>query len=123
MASCSLHAQQPVADLLDSLDDERTGARIIYRALEELSDRLPRRWGRRLPRGGWVRTEGGNVGFNALSGEYEDLVSAGVTDPAVGSRSALQNAASIGSLIVTTDVPWPSPRRRRPPCQQAEWVE
>jgi chaperonin GroEL len=44
------------------------------------------------------------VGFNALSGEYEDLVSAGIIDPAMVTRSALQNAASIGSLIVTTDV-------------------
>jgi chaperonin GroEL len=51
-----------------------------------------------------VRTEGGNIGFNALTSEYEDLIAAGVTDPTMVSRSALQNAASIGSLIVTTDV-------------------
>ncbi len=44
------------------------------------------------------------MGFNALTGEYEDLVQAGVIDPAMVTRSALQNAASIGSLIVTTDV-------------------
>jgi chaperonin GroEL len=51
-----------------------------------------------------VRHESGNVGFNALVGQYEDLVSAGVIDPAMVTRSALQNAASIGSLIVTTEV-------------------
>jgi chaperonin GroEL len=101
-----LHAQQPVADLLDSLDgDERTGARIIHRALEEPIRQIARNAG---ADGSIVvdkvRTEGGNVGFNALLGEYEDLVSAGVTDPTMVSRSALQNAASIGSLIVTTDV-------------------
>ncbi|MDQ5819199.1 MAG: hypothetical protein M3334_12630, partial [Actinomycetota bacterium] len=45
-----------------------------------------------------------SIGFNALTGEYEDLVSAGVIDPAMVTRSALQNAASIGSLIVTTEV-------------------
>jgi chaperonin GroEL len=61
-----------------------------------------------------VRTEGGNVGFNALSGEYEDLVSAGVTDPTMVSRSALQNAASIGSLIVTTDVIVAEPEEEAP---------
>ena len=42
-----------------------------------------------------VRDQGGNVGFDALTGEYEDLISAGVADPAIISRSALQNAASI----------------------------
>jgi chaperonin GroEL len=101
-----LHAQQPVADLLDSLDgDERTGARIIHRALEEPIRQIATNAG---ADGSIVvdkvRTEGGNIGFNALAGKYEDLVSAGVTDPTMVSRSALQNAASIGSLIVTTDV-------------------
>jgi chaperonin GroEL len=111
-----LHAQQPVADLLDSLDaDERTGARIIYRALEEPIRQIAQNAG---ADGSIVvdkvRTEGGNVGFNALSGEYEDLVSAGVTDPTMVSRSALQNAASIGSLIVTTDVIVAEPEEEAP---------
>ena len=51
-----------------------------------------------------VRNQRGSVGFNALTGEYEDLVAVGIIDPAMVTRSALQNAASIGSLIVTTDV-------------------
>jgi chaperonin GroEL len=111
-----LHAQQPVADLLDSLDsDERTGARIIHRALEEPIRQIATNAG---ADGSIVvdkvRTEGGNVGFNALSGEYEDLVSAGVTDPTMVSRSALQNAASIGSLIVTTDVIVAEPEEEAP---------
>src|SRR5918995_1487640 len=111
-----LHAQQPVADLVDSLDgDERTGARIIHRALEEPIRQIARNAG---ADGSIVvdkvRTEGGNVGFNALSGEYEDLVSAGVTDPTMVSRSALQNAASIGSLIVTTDVIVAEPEEEAP---------
>jgi chaperonin GroEL len=101
-----LHAQQPVADLVDSLDgDERTGARIIHRALEEPIRQIARNAG---ADGSIVvdkvRSEGGNIGFNALVGEYQDLIAAGVTDPTMVSRSALQNAASIGSLIVTTDV-------------------
>jgi len=111
-----LHAQQPVADLLDSLDgDERTGTRIIYKALEEPIRQIATNAG---ADGSIVvdkvRTEGGNVGFNALSSEYEDLVSAGVTDPTMVSRSALQNAASIGSLIVTTDVIVAEPEEEAP---------
>ncbi|HEX5914239.1 MAG TPA: TCP-1/cpn60 chaperonin family protein, partial [Rubrobacter sp.] len=111
-----LHAQQPVADLRDTLDgDERTGARIIYRALEEPIRQIAQNAG---ADGSIVvdkvRTEGGNIGFNALSGVYEDLVSAGVTDPTMVSRSALQNAASIGSLIVTTDVIVAEPEEEAP---------
>jgi chaperonin GroEL len=111
-----LHAQQPVADLVDSLDgDERTGARIIHRALEEPIRQIARNAG---ADGSIVvdkvRSETGNVGFNALKGEYEDLVSAGVTDPTMVSRSALQNAASIGSLIVTTDVIVAEPEEEAP---------
>ncbi len=101
-----LHAQKPVEDILDSLEgDERTGARIIFRALEEPIRQIASNAG---SDGSIVvdkvRTQGGGTGFNALSGEYEDLVQAGVIDPAMVTRSALQNAASIGSLIVTTEV-------------------
>jgi len=44
-----------------------------------------------------------NVGFNALSEEYEDLVAAGVIDPAKVTRTALQNASSIAGLLLTTE--------------------
>jgi chaperonin GroEL len=111
-----LHAQQPVAELLSSLEgDERTGARIIHRALEEPIRQIAQNAG---ADGSIVvdkvRTEGGNIGFNALTAQYEDLVSAGVTDPTMVSRSALQNAASIGSLIVTTDVIVAEPEEEAP---------
>jgi chaperonin GroEL len=111
-----LHAQQPVADLLETLEgDERTGTRIIHRALEEPIRQIATNAG---ADGSIVvdkvRTEGGNVGFNALTGQYEDLVSAGVTDPTMVSRTALQNAASIGSLIVTTDVIVAEPEEEAP---------
>jgi chaperonin GroEL len=101
-----LHAQGPVKDLLDTLDgDERTGALIVHRALEEPIKQIAVNSG---ADGSIVaeriRARNDNVGFNALTGEYEDLVSAGITDPAMVTRSALQNAASIGALIVTTDV-------------------
>jgi chaperonin GroEL len=101
-----LHAQAPVADMLDSLEgDERTGARIVHRALEEPIRQISENAG---ADGSIVvnnvRGQSGAFGFNALTGEYEDLVQAGVVDPAMVTRSALQNAASIGSLIVTTEV-------------------
>jgi chaperonin GroEL len=101
-----LHAQRPVGDLLDALDgDERTGARIVHRALEEPIRQIAANAG---ADGSIVaekvRGRDDSIGFNALTGEYEDLVQAGIIDPAMVTRSALQNAASIGALIVTTDV-------------------
>jgi chaperonin GroEL len=50
-----------------------------------------------------VRNAKDGVGFNAQTGEYEDLVAAGVIDPAMVTRSALQNAASIAKNILTTE--------------------
>ncbi|QIN79477.1 chaperonin GroEL [Rubrobacter marinus] len=101
-----LKAQSSVAQLVDTLDgDERTGARIIHRSLEEPIRQIAANAG---ADGSIVvdkvRDQANGLGFNALTGQYEDLVAAGVVDPAMVTRSALQNAASIGSLIVTTDV-------------------
>ena len=84
--------------------DEATGARIVHKALEE-----PTKWiafnagleGAVVVR--QVEHETGSVGLNALTGEFEDLVKAGVIDPAKVTRSALQNAASIASLMLTTE--------------------
>jgi chaperonin GroEL len=111
-----LHAQDAVAGLLDSLDgDERTGARIVHRALEEPIRQIAENAG---ADGSIVvdkvRAQSDSIGFNALTGEYEDLVSAGVIDPAMVTRSALQNAASIGSLIVTTVVVVAEPEEETP---------
>ena len=111
-----LHAQQPVTDLLDSLSgDERTGATIVHRALEEPIRQIASNAG---SDGSIVvdkvRNQSGAFGFNALSGEYEDLVQAGIIDPAMVTRSALQNAASIGSLIVTTEVVVAEPEEDAP---------
>jgi chaperonin GroEL len=50
-----------------------------------------------------VERSEGNIGLNALSGGIEDLVKAGVIDPAKVTRSALQNAASIAALLLTTE--------------------
>ena len=113
-----LHAQQPVSDMLGSLDgDERTGARIVHRALEEPIRQISANAG---ADGSIVvdkvRGQSGAFGYNALTNEYEDLVKAGVVDPAMVTRSALQNAASIGSLIVTTDVVVAEPEEEGAPA-------
>ncbi len=90
-------------DTLD-VDDEKTGARIILRALEEPLRQIAENAGLE---GSVVvnevrKSEDGN-GLNAQTGEYVDLVSAGVIDPAMVTRSALQNAASIAKNILTTE--------------------
>ena len=50
-----------------------------------------------------VEELGGNMGYNALTGKYEDMVKAGIIDPKKVTRIALQNAASIASLMITTE--------------------
>ena len=50
-----------------------------------------------------VEDKKGNVGYNAFTGEFEDLMKAGVIDPKKVTRSALQNAASIGTLLLTVE--------------------
>jgi len=90
---------------LDSLEgDERTGAHIIARALEEPIRQL-------ADNGGLegsivvdkIRTGTKGHGLNVETGEYEDLVKAGIIDPTMVTRSALQNAASIAKNILTTE--------------------
>src|SRR5437763_9426293 len=83
---------------------EKFGVDIIRRSLEE-----PARW--IAQNGGWegsivinkIREGKGGYGFNAATGQYEDLLAAGVIDPTKVSRSALQNAASVASLMLTTE--------------------
>jgi chaperonin GroEL len=85
-------------------DDERTGARIVLRALEEPLRQIAENSGLE---GSVVvndvRKSKPGHGLNAASGEIEDLVGAGVIDPAMVTRSALQNAASIAKNILTTE--------------------
>jgi chaperonin GroEL len=90
---------------LDALaDDERTGARIVLRALEEPLRQIAENSGLE---GSVVvndvRKAKDGQGLNAQTGEIEDLVAAGVIDPAMVTRSALQNAASIAKNILTTE--------------------
>ena len=50
-----------------------------------------------------LRTQKGAMGYNAATGQYEDLLQAGIVDPTKVTRSALQNAVSIASLVLTTE--------------------
>jgi chaperonin GroEL len=94
-----------VLDGLKSDNDEKIGINIVRRACEEPIRQI-------VGNGGWegaiviekVRAhKDSNYGFNAATGGYEDLVKAGVIDPTKVTRSALQNAASISALMLTTE--------------------
>jgi chaperonin GroEL len=100
-----LRAQQAVLAEANKLDgDESTGAKMVSRALEEPLKQIAVNAGYE---GGVVvekvRQLKGAEGLNAATGEYEDLVKAGVIDAAKVTRSALQNAASIAALFLTTE--------------------
>ena len=100
-----LRAQVKVLDHAKTLDaDEATGARIVGRALEEPLKQIALNAGYE---GGVivekVRNLKGANGLNALTGDYEDLIKAGVIDAAKVTRSALQNSASIAALFLTTE--------------------
>lgn len=96
------------AKTLDSIDAEDpdilTGVRIVKRALEEPLRRLAINAGLdgAVVIGNVIRAKE-NVGLNALTGKYEDLVLAGIIDPTKVVRLALQNAASIAGLLLTTE--------------------
>lgn len=84
--------------------DERTGARIIERALEEPLRQIAANAGLEgSVVAEKVKTLKPGEGLNAVTGEYGNMVAAGIVDPAKVTRSALQNAASIASLILTTE--------------------
>jgi chaperonin GroEL len=94
-----------VLEGLKSDNDEKIGINIVRRACEEPVRQI-------VGNGGWegaiviekIRAnKDPNYGFNAATGGYEDLVKAGVIDPAKVTRSALQNAASISALMLTTE--------------------
>ena len=100
-----LRAQQAILDAAEKLDDdEATGARIVARSVEEPLKQIAVNAGLE---GGVVveKVKGlkGAHGLNAQTGVYEDLFKAGVIDAAKVTRSALQNAASIAALFLTTE--------------------
>ncbi len=102
-----LRAIVAVDELLKKLEgDEATGAKIVRRALEEPARQIAENAGYEgsvIVQQIHSETKNPRYGFNAATGEFVDMVEAGIVDPAKVTRSALQNAASIGSLILTTE--------------------
>jgi len=98
-----LRAQAALAKL-ESKGDEKVGIEIVAQALESPLKMIATNAGAEgsviVER---VKTLKGAMGFNAAKGEFEDLVAAGIVDPTKVARSALQNAASIASLLLTTE--------------------
>ena len=86
-------------------DDETIGVNIVKRALEEPTRQIAQNAGHEgAVIVGWIReSKDESFGFNAESGEFTDLIKAGVIDPAKVTRLALQNAASIAALMLTTE--------------------
>src|SRR6185437_14932450 len=84
--------------------DERLGSAIVLRALEEPVRHIASNSGHDgAVVAEEVKTRGGSIGFNANTGEYVDMFDAGIVDPTKVTRSALQNAASISGLMLTTE--------------------
>ncbi len=99
-----LRAQAAVDKIRGGTDDEKAGRGIVRRAMEEPIRQIAINAGFE---GGVVvekvRSGEGAFGFNAATGEYEDLIAAGIPDPAKVTRSTIQNAASIAALLLTTE--------------------
>ena len=101
-----VNAIAPVAKLVDEVEgDEKTGVRIVLKALESPIRQIAANAGlegsvilEKLLDGGKV-----NYGFDAYKEEYTDMLSAGIVDPTKVTRSALENAASVASMVLTTE--------------------
>ncbi len=100
-----LRARPAVAKVADSLDgDMATGARSVWEALTTPTRYIAENAG--LEGSVWVQrveAEEGTTGLNAATGELTDMIKAGIVDPAKVTRAALQNAASIAAMVLTTE--------------------
>ena len=103
--SAYIHASKAVAKLVDSLEgDIKTGAQIVQKALEAPLYYIAENAG--LDGSvivNKVKESKAGIGFDALNEEYVDMISAGILDPAKVTRSALQNATSVASTLLTTE--------------------
>ena len=101
------------------MGDEKTGAQIVRRSLEEPLRQIVANAGEEgaVVVGKVLASKEQNFGYNAETGVYEDLVKAGVIDPTKVTRTALENAASIAGLLLTTEamvVELPEPKAAVP---------
>jgi chaperonin GroEL len=99
-----IRAQKALDNIKGLEGDEAVGVQIVRRAIEEplrtLADNAGQEGALIVQE---VKKRKGNEGYNVVTGEYADLVKAGVVDPTKVTRSALQNAASISGLLLTTE--------------------
>ena len=99
-----IRAKQAIKDLKGDNPEQDAGIKIVLRAMEEPMRQIVRNAGDEpsvvVDR---VTNGKGNFGFNAQTGEYGDMIEMGVLDPTKVTRTALQNAASVSSLILTTE--------------------
>lgn len=103
--SAYIHASKEVAELVDTLEgDEKTGARVILKALEAPLYQIAANAGLEgaviINK---VKESETGIGFDAYNETYVDMVAAGILDPAKVTRSALQNATSVASTFLTTE--------------------
>ena len=95
---------QKVLDKLEVSGDEKIGVNIIRRAVEQpLRTLVENAGGEGSVVVNEVKSRKGNEGYNVATGEYADMIKAGIVDPTKVTRSALQNAASISGLLLTTE--------------------
>ena len=110
----------PALDALKADGDVQTGIDIVKRAIEEPVRQIANNAGLE---GSVVVEEvkkaGKGKGFNALTGEYEDMIKAGIVDPAKVVRSTLQNAASIAAMVLTTETLVADKPEKNPPMPAA----
>jgi chaperonin GroEL len=99
-----LRAQESIDKLRGGSDDVKAGRQLVKKSLEaplrQIAVNAGHEGGVVVER---VRESTGSNGFNAMTGVYEDLMAAGIIDPAKVTRSTLQNAASIAALLITTE--------------------
>jgi chaperonin GroEL len=96
----------PALDKLKLEDDEAIGVAIVKRALEEPTRQIAQNAGQEgaIIVGRIRDSKDDNFGYNAETGEFGDMIKAGVIDPSKVTRLALQNAASVVALMLTTEV-------------------
>ena len=101
-----MNAIPAVAEFVDTLEgDAKTGAKIVLKALEEPLRQIVANAGLEgsVIRDNVKKANKVGYGFNALTEEYTDMVSAGIVDPTKVTRSALQNASSVAAMVLTTE--------------------
>jgi chaperonin GroEL len=100
-----LYATRALKNVTPENDDQRVGVEIVRRAIQAPAKQIAENAGAdgAVVAGKLLESKDANFGFDAQTGEYRDMIKAGIIDPAKVVRTALQNAASIAGLLITTE--------------------